>query len=212
MKKLVKSDASQALVQRRQRLEGGGTALRVAELLKKVEDVRKRIEGSLREKQGVVPMHDAPVRHRPASPHKHKGNSPEVIHVDSIETGDSDSGVVGTIPPTQPRTIKNVIRQVETLENEVESVAEFLDVTRMKVGEEVEKLIPAWEAAKKEQDEEEERKDVERMMTELAEAMQAVRDGVETIQSVCIYAEQMDADEEAEMDKLRKETALVRLH
>jgi hypothetical protein len=47
VKELVKSDASQVLVDRRQRLEEGVTALRVAELLKKVEAVRKRIEGSL---------------------------------------------------------------------------------------------------------------------------------------------------------------------
>jgi hypothetical protein len=87
-----------------------------------------------------------------------------------------------------------------------------MDVEPAKVEEEVERLIPAWEAVKTEADEEEERKDVERMMTELAEAMQAVRDGVETVQSITMYAEQMDADEEAEIAKLRKEMALVRLH
>jgi len=204
VKELVKSDASQVLAERRQRLEEGVTALRVAELLKKVEGIRKRIDGSLQEKQEMTSKRSALIQPRPTSPHKPNSGSPEIIDVDAIMTGHSE-----TAPPTQPRTIKNMIRQVEDLATEVETVAEFLDIGGAKVGEAVENLIPAWEAVTKQDNEEEERKDVERMMTELAEAMQAVRDGVETVQSICMYEEQTDADEEAEMVKLRKEMTLV---
>jgi hypothetical protein len=212
VKELVRSDASQVLVDRRQRFEQGATARRVVELLRKVEGVRRRIEGSLQEKREMIAKQNTPMQHQPTSPHKVNNNSSEVIDVDAMDTGDSDFKIVQTASPAQPRTIKNTMRRVEALANEVETVAEFLDVGRAKVGEEVEKLIPAWEAAKKEDDPAEERKDVERMMTELAEAMQAVRDGVETLQSICMYAEQTDADEEVEMATLRKEMALVRLY
>jgi len=211
VKELVKSDASQALVDRRQRLEEGVTALRVAELLKKVEAIRKRIEGSLQKKREMIAKQNTTRPHQPASLHKLNYDSPEVIDVDAFRTDEYDFDAVEAALPSRRRIIKDMMQQVETLTNEVENVAEFMDIERAKVGEEVERLIPAWEAIKKEGNEEEERKDVERMMNELAEAIQAVRDGVETVQSITMYAEQTDADEEAEMAKLRKEMALVRL-
>ena len=62
-----------------------------------------------------------------------------------------------------------MMQQVEALADEGETVAEFLDVDRTKVGEEVENLIPAWEAVKKADDRDEERKDVEWMMNELCQ-------------------------------------------
>ena len=206
VKELVQSDASQVLVNRRQRLEEGVTAFRVAELLKKVEVVRKRIEGSLRKKQEMIAKHNATIQHQPASPRKLNYGPSGVIDVDAIETDDFDFNADKAAPP-----IKDMIQRVEALANEVETVAEFMDIERAEVGKEVEKLVPAWEAINQAGDGEKERKDVERMMTELAEAMQAVRDGVETIESITMYAEQTDADEEAEMAKLRKEMSLVRL-
>ena len=211
VKALVTSDTSQVLVERRQRVEEGITAVRVAGLLKKVEDVKARLERSLQEKQKLTAGHNAPTQYQPASSHKPNNHSTEVIDVDAIKTDDSDFNVLESAPPTRPRTVKDMMLQVEALANEVDDIADFLEVGRTKVGAEVERLIPAWEAVKKEDNEEEGRKDVERMMTELSEAMQAVRDGVETVQSICTYAETMDADEETEMAQLRKERALVRL-
>jgi hypothetical protein len=212
VKELVQSDASQVLVDRRQRLEEGVAALRVAGLLNKVEAVRKRINGSLQKKQEMMAKHNATMQRQPASSHKLNDDPPGIMDVDAIETEDFDFDTDKAVPPTQRRSFKNMIRQVEALANEVEVAADFMGIERAKVGEEVEKLIPAWEAVKKDGDEEDERKGVGRMMTELAEAMQAVRDGVETIQSITMYAEQTDADEEAEMVKLQKDMALVRLH
>ena len=209
VKELVQSDASQVLIDRRRRLEEGVTALRVAELLKKVETIRKRIEGSLQKKQEMIAKHNSRKPHQPASSHKLNFDLPTVIDVDAMKTDDFDDQAA---PPTRRQTVEDMIRQVEGLANEVETIAEFMDIEHAKVGEEVQRLMPAWEAFKQEGDGKEERKDVERMLTELAEAMQAVRDGVETIQSITMYAEQTDADEEAEMAKLRKEMALVSLH
>ena len=212
VKQLVKSDTSQMLVERRQRVEEGITALRVAELLKKVEDVKTRIKGSLQARQELIAEHNPPIQHQPASSHKLNNGPTEIIDVGAIKTGHSGLDVLEVAQPTHSRTIKDMMRHVEALANEVDDVADFLDVGQVKVGEEVERLIPAWEAVKKEYNKEEERKNVERMITELSEAMQAVRDGVETVQSICTYVEQTDADEEAEMVKLRKEMALVRLY
>ena len=209
VKELVQSNASQVIIDRRQRLEMGVTALRAAELLKKVETVRGRIERSLKKKQERIVKHNSRIPHQPGSSHELNFDSPEVIDVDAIKTDDFDADEAA--PPTRRQTIEDVARRVEGLANEVETIAEFMDIEPSKVGEEVQKLIPAWEAFKKEGDGKEERKGVELMFTELAEAMQAVRDGVETIQSITMYAEQADADEEAEMVKLRKEMALVRL-
>ncbi len=211
VKELVQSDASQVMIDRRQRLETGVTALRVSELLKKVETVRGRIERSLKKKQEMIAKHNSRIQHQPASSHKLNRDSPAVIDVDAIETDDVDFDADEAAPPTRRQTIEDVAWQVEGLANEVETIAEFMDIEHAKVGEEVQKLIPAWEAFKNEGGGKEEREGVERMLTELAEAMQAVRDGVETIQSITMYAEQADADEEAEMVKLRKEMALVRL-
>ena len=211
VKELVQSDASQVMIDRRQRLEKGVTALRAAELLKKVETVRGRIERSLKKKQEMIAKHNSGIQHQPGSSHKLKFDSPEVIDVDAIKTDDFDFNADGPAPPARRPTIEDVTRRVEGLANEVETIAEFMDIEPAKVGEEVQRLIPAWEAFKKEGDGREEREGVELMFTELAEAMQAVRDGVETIQSITTYAEQADADEEAEMVKLRKEMALVRL-
>ena len=204
VKELVKSDASQVLVERRQRVEEGITALRVAGLLRRVKDVKTRIEGSLQAKQEMIVDHNASTQPPPASSHKPSSGPIEIIDVDAI---DSESDI---LPPTRPRTIKDMMQHVEALSHAADDVADFLDVGRVKVGEEVERLIPPWEAVKKEYNEEEERKNVEQMITEFSEAMQAVRDGVETVQSISTYAEQMDADEEAEMVKLRKEMDLVR--
>ena len=212
VKELVQSDASRVLVDRRQRLEEGATALRVVELLGKVEAVRGRIKGSLQKKQELIAKHNTTIQRQPASSHKLNYNSPGIIDVDAMETDTLDLDADKAAPPTQRRTTKNIIRQVEDLTNEVEIAAEFMSIERAKVEEEVERLIPAWEAVKKAGDEKEERKDVEQMMTELAEAMQAVREGVETIQSITMYAEQTDAEDEAEMIKLQKEMALVRFH
>ena len=212
VKELVQSDASQVLIDRRRRLEEGVTALRIAELLKKVEIIRKRIEGSLQKKQEMIAKHNSRKPHQPAGSRKPNFDLPAVVDADAIKTDDLDPNVDEAAPPTRRQTIEDMIRQVEGLTNEVETIAEFMDIEHAKVGEEVQRLMPAWEASKKEGDGKEERKDVERMLTELAEAMQAVRDGVETIQSITMYAEQTDADEEAEMVKLRKEIALVSLH
>lgn len=208
VKELVQSDASQVLVDRRQRLEEGVTAFRVAGLLKKVEVVRKRIEGSLQKKQEMIAKlgDNATIQHQPASPRKLNYGPPGVIDVDAIETDGFDFDADEAASP-----IKDMVQRVEALANEVETVAEFMDIERAEVGKEVERLVPAWEAVNQAGDGEKGRKDVGRMMTELAEAMQAVRDGVETIESITMYAEQTDADEEAEMAKLRKEMSLVRL-
>src|SRR5258706_654005 len=177
VKELVQSDASQVMIDRRQRLETGVTALRVSELLKKVETVRGRIERSLKKKQEMIAKHNSRIQHQPASSHKLNRDSPAVIDVDAIETDDVDFDADEAAPPTRRQTIEDVAWQVEGLANEVETIAEFMDIEHAKVGEEGQKIIPAWEAFKNEADGKEEREGVERSLTELPEAMQAGREG-----------------------------------